>query len=129
MWCNFLPKWACLIEAKNLLWSVVILLSCVLEMLCILHASDRLSRGLFYRLICFRKFWNQPLLVWTLAFPYLPTVHNCCITALPLHTPQHHRLTIFVSSSSRAYWAISIFTRKGHSNLDKKSVHCLEHLP
>jgi hypothetical protein len=41
----FLPKWACLIEAEDLLWSVVILLGYVLEMLWILHASDRLSSG------------------------------------------------------------------------------------
>jgi hypothetical protein len=41
----FKPNWACLIEAEDLLWSVVFLLSYVLEMLWILHASDRLSRG------------------------------------------------------------------------------------
>jgi len=45
MWWNFLPKWACLIEAEDLLWSVVILLSYVREMLWILHASDGLSRS------------------------------------------------------------------------------------
>jgi hypothetical protein len=117
---NFLPKQACLMKVKGLLWQAVLLIDYPVEVHWIISASHYNRQMLIPLYSSLSAGQSTPQNFQTTFYwhgsstsNHLHTLHSGYITPLSSATPHYWLSILCASSSSQPHKTLSIFSRKG----------------